>query len=318
MIPLDLAAKWAPGRIVDSRQVYEAMKLNVLIPEAKAYNYFFRSLEDVFLQDRGGLIISPKIGIHENVCVLDFESMYPNIILRENVSYENCTLTQGKCSIKGLLPRMVDAALHRRLYFKHLCKKLPRNSRKYIYADQRQKALKAVLVVIYGYSGCTWNRFQNTSTFEKINLRGREILIEAINIALENGYQVIYADTDSIFVKNPDATEKDYENLAEQISEKVNYPKTVDNLYQFLILLPSKNDPLFGTVKRYCGKLYDGSLHYRGIEVRKRDTPEFIRKFQEKLMYILFNAKNVEEVKKNYRSAVEYTCKTYEQVLHGK
>lgn len=318
MIPLSLAARWAPGRIVDSRQVYEAMRLDVLIPEAKGYNDFFRTLEDVFLQDRGGLIISPRVGVHENVCALDFESMYPNLILRRNISYESCTSGGEICFRKGLLPRVVEVALDRRLYFKHLCRSFPEDSLEFVYADQRQKALKMMLVVIYGYSGCTWNRFQYMPTFESINLHGREVLIKAINICMREGYQVVYADTDCIFVKKPDASEEDFERLAKRISEEVNFPIAVDNLYRFFVLLSSKSDPLVGVVKRYYGKLYDGRFHYRGIELRRHDTPKFIKKFQEKMMEILFDARSAEDVRRNYRKAVDFTFETYKQVLFGK
>jgi len=316
LIPLGLASRWAPGRIVDSRQVYEAMKLGVLIPEAKGYSDFFRTLEEVFLRDRGGLIISPRVGVHENVCALDFESMYPNLILRRNISYENCD--GGSCFGKGLLPRVVEIALGRRLYFKHLCKSFPEGSLEFVYADQRQRALKMMLVVVYGYSGCTWNRFQCVPTFESINLHGREVLIKAINICMREGYQVIYADTDCIFVKKSEASERDFERLAKQISGEVNFPIAIDNLFRFLVLLPSKSDPLVGVMKRYYGKLYDGRLHYRGIELRRHDTPEFIRRFQECLMEILFDARSVEEVMRNYRKAVDFASKIYRRVLSGK
>lgn len=117
MIPLGLAAKWASGRLVDCRQVYEAMKLGVLIPEARSYNNYFRTLEELYLQDRGGLIISPKVGLHENVCALDFESMFPNLVLRKNISYETCTPEGIDCSCKGLLPRVAEAALERQAAF---------------------------------------------------------------------------------------------------------------------------------------------------------------------------------------------------------
>ncbi|MHA1209232.1 MAG: DNA polymerase domain-containing protein [Candidatus Freyarchaeota archaeon] len=304
------------GRIVDSRQVYEAVRLGVLVPEAKGYGNRFRTLEELFLRDRGGLIISPRVGLHENVCALDFESMYPNLVLRRNISYETCT--EGTSFRKGLLPRVAEAALERRLRFKHLRACFPRGCPEYVYADQRQEALKMMLVVIYGYSGCTWNRFQHVPTFESINLHGREILIRAINISMREGFQVVYADTDCVFVKKPEASREDFEKLARQISVEVGFPIAIDNLYRFLVLLPSKSNPLVDVVKRYYGKLYDGGLHQRGVEIRRHDTPRLIKRFQEELMTILFNARSAGEVVgENYRRAVEFTLQTYNRVLSG-
>jgi DNA polymerase elongation subunit (family B) len=318
MIPLGLAARWAAGRIVDCRQVYEAMKLGVLIPEAKSYSNYFRTVEELYLKDRGGLIISPRVGVHENVCALDFESMYPNLILRRNISYETCTPQGIDYSWKGLLPRVAEVALERRLHFKHLRRSFPEGSPEYVYADQRQEALKMMLVVIYGYSGCTWNRFQHVPTFENINLHGREVLIRAINISIREGFQVVYADTDCLFVKKQGASSEDFERLAERISEEVNFRIAIDNLYRFLVLLPSKLDPMVDVVKRYYGKLHDGRLHQRGIEVRRHDTPGLVKRFQEELMEMLFDAQSIEDVKKNYRKAVEFTLQTYNRVLSGK
>ena len=302
---------------MDCRQVYEAMKLGVLIPEAKSYNNYFRTLEELYLQDRGGLIISPRVGVHENVCALDFESMYPNLILRRNISYETCTPKGIDRSWKGLLPRVAEAALERRLHFKRLRRNLPRDSLEYVYADQRQEALKMMLVVIYGYSGCTWNRFQYIPTFESINLHGREILIRAIKISMREGFEVVYADTDCVFVKKLEASKEDFERLAKQISEEVKFPIAIDNLYRFLVLLPSKLDPLVDVVKRYYGKLYDGRLHQRGIEIRRHDTPKFIKRFQEELMEILFSAQSAEEVRKNYRKALGFILQTYNRAISG-
>jgi DNA polymerase elongation subunit (family B) len=317
MIPLGLAAKWASGRLVDCRQVYEAMKLGVLIPEARSYNNYFRTLEELYLQDRGGLIISPKVGLHENVCALDFESMFPNLVLRKNISYETCTPEGIDHSSKGLLPRVAEAALERRLHFKHLRWSLPEDSLEYVFADQRQEALKMMLVVIYGYSGCTWNRFQYVPTFESINLHGREILIKAINISMREGFRVVYADTDCVFVKKTGALEEDFEGLAKRISEEVKFPIAIDNMYRFLVLLSSKSDPLVDVVKRYYGKLYDGRLHQRGVELRRHDTPRFIKRFQEELMKMLFDAQNAEGVKENYCKVLEFTLQTYNRVLSG-
>ena len=48
-----------------------------------------RTLENIVGLDKVGMIISPEIGLHENVAVLDFNDEYANIITRHNISYEN-------------------------------------------------------------------------------------------------------------------------------------------------------------------------------------------------------------------------------------
>jgi DNA polymerase elongation subunit (family B) len=77
------------------------------------------------------MIISPQIGLHENVVALDYDSEYANLIVNHNLSYETVTLEEGGKGIvvqkqqqfnkkKGLLPTIVERFLKRRLYFKKM------------------------------------------------------------------------------------------------------------------------------------------------------------------------------------------------------
>jgi DNA polymerase elongation subunit (family B) len=248
------------------------------------------------------------------VAELDYESLYPNIITRGDVSYE--TVEDGRRD--GLLKAVALEALKRRLHFKHLKRRLPKEDREWLWCHQRSKALKGILVCIYGYSGCFANRFGNIATFEEINRIAREKLVETMNIAMERGFRVIYADTDSIFVKKEDASREDYEQLAYEISREVGFPLALDHHYKFLVFLHRRTDPRIEVAKRYFGALYDGSLHYRGIELRRRDTPPFIKEFQETLMKILFDADSPEEVRGRQVSRVlEYVEEAYRKLKGG-
>jgi DNA polymerase elongation subunit (family B) len=80
------------------------------------------------------MIISPQIGLHENVVSLDYENEYANLIVNHNLSYEPVSLQQEKGleiavsndNKKGLLPTVVEKFLKRRLYFKRLIKEFPK------------------------------------------------------------------------------------------------------------------------------------------------------------------------------------------------
>ena len=75
--------------------------------------------------DKGGMVISPQIGLHEDVLALDYDNEYANLIVKHNLSYE--TVGGGEAK-KGLLPTVVERFLKRRLYFKRLLKELPQDS----------------------------------------------------------------------------------------------------------------------------------------------------------------------------------------------
>ncbi|MEM2849213.1 MAG: DNA polymerase domain-containing protein, partial [Candidatus Bathyarchaeia archaeon] len=85
--------------------------------------------------------MSPVLGLHENVAELDFESMYPSLIVRYNISYENTGPDGVKNGSRlGFLPELTREFLERRLYFKQLRRSLPKESLEYLWCDQRQKA----------------------------------------------------------------------------------------------------------------------------------------------------------------------------------
>ncbi len=314
LVPPRLCADWPAGKLIDSRQCYEAMKRGLLIP-GRGFYIESRTALEVLLRDRGGFILAPEAGLHENVAELDYESLYPNIIAKEDISYET---VKSRCG-DGLLKAVALEALNRRLYFKHLKRRLPKECKEWLWCDQRSKALKGILVCVYGYSGCFANRFGNIATFEEINRIAREKLVETMNIALEEGFQVVYADTDSIFVKREDASREDYERLAYEISRKIGFPLALDHHYKFVVFLKRRTDPRIEVAKRYFGKLQDGSLHYRGIELRRQDTPPFIKDFQEKLMRILFDADSIEEVRRRQLAkALAYVEEAYRRVKSGR
>ena len=54
-----------------------------------------RTIEELVSSDRGGMIISPQTGLHENVLVLDYDNQYANLIVSHNLSYET-VLSNGE------------------------------------------------------------------------------------------------------------------------------------------------------------------------------------------------------------------------------
>lgn len=300
MLPPDLAARWPIGRLVDSRQCYEAFKRDVLLPIARSHSILFRSLALLHRADRGGLTFNPQPGIYENVCQLDFDSQYPHIIVRYNVSYETVMgLGEIINDRKGFLAEVAEPWLKRRLHLKHLARTLPKNNPHRIYADERQKALKAMLVVIYGYSGCVWNRFSNVKCFEEINEISRRVLVKAVRLAEERGFKVIYADVDSLFIHKLHAGLEEYEELCKAIAEETRLPISIENWFKFLVLLPQRANTNMGATKRYYGRLMSGELHFKGIEARRRDHPEYIREIQVEMMDKLLRGDSLSDVKMN-------------------
>ena len=127
-LPPSIAGRWTANRVNDSRICFELIKRGHVIPRNRGAFEFVRSLSEIHQRDRGGMILSPKIKeVHYNVAELDFDSLYPNLIIKRNISFETVTPSGvDTCLEDAILPFVTKKALERRLYFKRLRKSFPR------------------------------------------------------------------------------------------------------------------------------------------------------------------------------------------------
>jgi DNA polymerase elongation subunit (family B) len=291
-LPARLSVEWAAGRAIESRQCYEARHRGVLLLHRGGFQPVM-TMGELLHRDSGGLIFTPDVGLHENVAALDFESMFPNLIVRRNISYENVRDLRDR---EGFIVDFTRDTLDRRLHFKRLRYELPKDSQEWRWCEGRQLALKEILFCTYGYSGCWANRFGNFDTFTEINRLAREALVESMNLARRRGYHTIYGNNDSLFLKRPDATREDYEELATEIADHIGLPMAVEAHFRYLVLLPQKGKEEIGAVNRYYGRLADGGYKHRGIELRRRDAPSFIARAQRKAIKALLGCESIEKV----------------------
>jgi DNA polymerase elongation subunit (family B) len=341
-LTLEMAARYGINRLIDSRNCYELIQRGFVISKGNSgtkgnnnnNHERIRTLEELVSRDKGGMIISPKVGLHENVVALDYDSEYANLIVNHNLSYETVTLQQEKGSWlvvtqqsndnkKGLLPTVVEKFLKRRIYFKRLIRELPKESRESLWCQQRVDSLKNILVCLYGTTGSLWNRYGNVLAFEEINKISREILIKTKDIVQGLGYELVYADTDSVFLKEKDAatadaTTSDYEQVVDALSKETGLSISIDYNYKFLVLLPIEADENIEALKHYYGISQQGELVVRGIEIRRHDIPNFIKQFQTELLYTLFDCKDsAEVVSKGYENALLLVTRAIDKIMTG-
>jgi DNA polymerase elongation subunit (family B) len=75
-LPLQIASRYGMNSLIDSKNCYELIQRNFVIPASRSnYRYdSIRTLEEIVTKDKGGMIFSPQVGLHENVVVLDYEN----------------------------------------------------------------------------------------------------------------------------------------------------------------------------------------------------------------------------------------------------
>jgi len=240
-LPLGLSARYGLNRLIDSRNCYTLIQKGFVIPT----NYTrvhepIRTLEEINAKDKAGMIFSPNVGLHENVVVLDYENEYANLIIKHNLSPETIGASSNHVSSKekGLLPTVLESVLKRRIYFKDLQKSFPVNTSEWVWCQQRIDSLKNILVSLYGTSGSFWNRFANVLIFEEINRLARDVLIKTKDIVQTHGFELLYADTDSVFLMKDGAPLEEYENVKKVLSKEIGILFHSNNITNFLYCFP--------------------------------------------------------------------------------
>ena len=155
---------------------------------------------------------------------------------------------------------------------------------------QRREALKWLLVCCFGYTGYKNARFGKIEAHEAINAISREKLLVAKEIAEEQGFRVLHALVDSLYVQKEDATRKDYEQLAQEIEKRTRLPLALEDVYRYVMFLPSKQYSEIPVPNRFFCVGEDGELKVRGLECRKHDTPPIVVRMQQEVMAILAEA----------------------------
>jgi DNA polymerase elongation subunit (family B) len=152
----------------------------------------------------------------------------------------------------------VEKFLLRRLCFEVVSKGFPEDSKEYLWCQQRLDSLKDMLVCLYGTTGSIWNRYGNVRVFEEINRLSREILLKTKDVVQKFGYELIYADTDSVFIKNLKGADQ-YENIVNILRRETDLPISKEHDFKFLVLLPLEASEKIEALKQYYGVTHNDS-----------------------------------------------------------
>ncbi len=204
--PLDDVAKMGRGRQVESLLTAEAFKIGELVPAKGGGTGSYV----------GGFVLFPKPGVHQDVLSLDFSSMYPSIMINYNISpdtvvYRNeqdvdyyeapGTHYRFRKHPDGFFKLILTNLLDRRRLIKEQMAATERDSYEYTVLDIHQSAIKILTNAFYGYTGWHAAKWYRKECAEATTAWGRSIIQDAIERAARDGLEVIYGDTDSLFVK---------------------------------------------------------------------------------------------------------------------
>lgn len=144
------------------------------------------------------------------------------------------------------------------------------------------------LVIVFGFLGYRNARFGRIEAHEAVTAYSREMLLRAKEVAEAQGFQMLHALVDSMWLRKPGATREDYELLAQEVTAATTLPIFVEGVYRWIGFLPSKTHRGVGVPNRYLGVFEDNTTKVRGIEVRRSDVPILVEQMQERMLMRLF------------------------------
>ncbi len=308
-VPLDQVGAMGVGFRLEWYLIRAAYDMNELVP-----NRVERREESY----RGAIVLKPLRGVHENIAVLDFSSMYPNIMIKYNVGPDTIVDDPAECERyggcyvapevghrfrkepPGFFKTVLVNLVSLRKKVREEMKKYPVDSPEYRLLDERQKALKVLANASYGYMGWTGARWYCRRCAEAVTAWGRNLIRSAIEYARKLGLKVIYGDTDSLFVTyDPEKVKK----LIEYVEKELGFEIKIDKIYKRVFFTEAK--------KRYAGILKDGRIDIVGFEAVRGDWCELAKEVQATTAEIVLKTGNVDQ-------AIEYVRKVIKELKEGK
>jgi DNA polymerase-2 len=157
-----------------------------------------------------------------------------------------------------------------------------------------------MLVTCFGYLGYRNARFGKIEAHEAVTAFGREKLLQAKEICEEEGFELLHAITDSLWIRKKNLREEEVLELCRKISQATGITMSLEGIYRWMAFLPSKGNRESPVANRYFGLFKNGKIKARGLAFRRGDMPPFIQEAQLRMLEILAGAKD----KSDYQSRI--------------
>ena len=306
-MPIDDISRMGVSQWIRSLLYYEHRQNGILIPRRQELdNRSSNVVNEAIIKDkkfRGGLVVEPVVGIHFDVTVMDFASLYPSIIKVKNLSYETVRCSHDACKKNtipqtnhwvctkknGLTSVLIGSLRDLRVnYYKNMAKNDTLTVEEKQLFTVVSQALKVILNASYGVMGAEIFPLYFLPAAEATTATGRHIIMDTIDKCKESGIDVLYGDTDSLFVKKP--TSKQIEDIITKAKMDHNVELEVEKEYRYVVLS--------GRKKNYLGVTKNGKVDVKGLTGKKSHTPPFIKTLFYELLDILSEIKTAEEFKR--------------------
>lgn len=289
---------------------------------------------------KGAFVFEPKTGIHENIIVFDFRSLYPTIIITHNISMDTFNCEHQKCKEenkvpelnyhfcvmkKGFIPKHLEFLIDERARIKKNLKNLDKNSEDFKLLDSFQYSLKILANATYGYMGYVGARWYKRECAESVTAFERYYIKNVSELAKNFGLEIIYGDTDSLMVSNKSLNKDELIEIGKKFLDMVNssFRGKMELEYRgFYIrgIFVKRREKDIGAKKRYALLSENNELEIRGFETVRRDWCRLAKVVQRKVLEIILRENDVNKAIEYVREVIQklrnYDFKIEDVTIH--
>ncbi len=286
---------------------------NLYLPRLHRAGYVAPNMGEGYSAEKspGGYIMDSQPGLFEHVLVLDFKSLYPSIIRTFRIDPMGLVEGLQELDSQQQIPGFFGGQFHQQ---KHILPDLIRQlgeRRERAKQEGNQplsQAIKVIMASCYGVLGSEGCRFHDTRLSASITKRSHQIIQQSSDWIEQQGYRVIYGDTDSVFVRLPHQDrDLDVDAVGQQLAEGLNrwwrvrlqteygitsYLEMEYETHYQRFFMPSIRGAETGSKKRYAGLITqpDGQQEvvFKGLEAVRTDWTPLARQLQTGLYQRVF------------------------------
>lgn len=302
--------RMTPGQLVEWLLVFNAHKIDELVPARPVGKEFQRRRKKSYI---GGYVKEPRPGLFEDLVVFDFRSLYPTIIITHNIDpamldCDCCSSEEASTAPelgynfcqrrRGFIPETLRELVKSRAKLKREMSQYDEESREYQSIYNRQWALKIIANSFYGMFGYARARWYSKECAESVTSFGRHYIKDTIEMAKEEGFEVIYGDTDSLHCRLDGKSREEVNDFLNKVNE--NLPGIME-----LELEEFYKRGVFVTKKRYAMVSEDDKIVVKGLEFVRRDWASLAKRTQEGVLEAILRDASPEKAAKAIRETTK-------------
>jgi DNA polymerase I len=296
-LPVDDVTRMAFSQLIEWYLIKLAPEFNELVPNKPHHDEIVHRQQQKF---QGAFVFEPKPGLHNDIVIYDYRSLYPTIISSHNIapSTLKCDCCRDNkvpgeyfwfCTKKkGFFSTVIENIIKTRMRIKEIMKK---ESNPFL--EARQQSLKLLANSCYGYLGFYAARWYCMECAKSVTAYGRHYIKKVIAEAQEENFEVLYSDTDSVFLILNKKTKKDAMEFAKNVNKEL--PGMMELEYEGYYpagIFVSAKAGSSGAKKRYALIDEDGDMKITGFEVVRRNISPITRKVQKTVFDIVLREKD--------------------------